>query len=377
MSSLSATLSRGAVGTLAEPAVLRDEWNDFVASFPAGDIVQSAAWADAKSVLGYRSVLAVHREGTQIAGGAAVLVRQVAPLLAVGYVPRGPLVAPGVDAARVVDVIERAARRAGVSVLVVQPPVGGEATANVLARRGYVAGAPEVAPSVTMSVDIAPEPETIMARMAPGRRRSVRQAVARGVSVRFGGRADLEAFHALAAETARRQQFSPVSLAELKAQWDALHGCDAIRLVLAEHEERMLAGIVVTTFGRTVTFRHTGWNGERPDLQANVACHWFAMQWARQAGYTDYDLGGVERSIAMRIEQGESLLADFQRSPAGYKAAFGGRLVWAPLSYLKVIHPLLGPLARPFLPALLERGYLRRAATMLRRGGTTPTDQPA
>ena len=368
MAAISVALRSDDASTGAGQPALRDAWDGFVAGCPAGDIVQTTAWSDAKGDVGYRTVLAVHREGPRIVGGAAILVRRVAPLLSVGYVPRGPLAVAGTDPARIVATVEDEALKAGVTALIVQPPAGGEALAEALVARGYVAGAPEVAPSATLVVDLAAEPEAILARMAPYRRRNVRQALHRGTKVRFGGRADLEAFHTLAEATSRRQQFAPLSLDELRAQWDALRARDAIHLVLAEHEDRVLAGIVVTAFGRTVTFRHTGWNGERPDLQPNVACHWFAMQWARDAGFVSYDLGGIERSLAARLRGGESRLAELQRGPAGYKAAYGGALVWAPEAHLKVLNPLLGPLTRPFLPTLIGRGHLRRVAAILRRG---------
>jgi peptidoglycan pentaglycine glycine transferase (the first glycine) len=275
-------------------------WDQFVAATPGGDLVQTTVWGRAKEATGFAVTVAASSRGGDIEGGALLVMKRFGPLGSVGYVARGPVIADDDprQVERVLCELERTAREHRVRHLVIQPPEGGEQIAAALAARGYTADAPDVSPSATIVIDLTASPDTILGRMSSTRRRSVRQALRRGVRVRPGGAQDLDAFHALHLATARRQGFAPLSRAYLQAQWEALRPQGAVEFFMAELEDRPLAGIWNTVFGDTMTYRIPAWSGEEPSLQPNVACHWLAIEWARERGYRRYDLGG---SALMRM----------------------------------------------------------------------------
>lgn len=347
------------------------EWDRFVATVPGGDVVQTTAWAHAKRATGFEVTRVVSRRGDgTIVGGGFVVMKRFGPLGAVGYVARGPLLAPEAAGAigRVLDDVERAARARGVLHLVVQPPFEGEAITNELAARGYTEDAPDVAPSATLVIDLAPDLDAILAGMSSARRRAVRQALKRGVQVRPGDERDIAVFQALHVITAERQGFGPLSVAYLREQWAALRPSGAVQLIMAEHGGRALAGIWLSAFGDTVTYRIPAWNGEEPQLQANVACHWEAIRWAKAQGYRWYDLGGIDRRYVEQMRAGESLRSGNEHSPAAFKVGFGGELRLLPRASQLTFDPLVRRVVRAGL-SLAGRSRLARAfLTRLRNG---------
>ena len=63
-------------------------WDDFVEITPGGHYLQTAGWANVKSVLGYRTARITISRDEQIMGGASILIRPIPILGAVGS-PKG------------------------------------------------------------------------------------------------------------------------------------------------------------------------------------------------------------------------------------------------------------------------------------------------
>jgi hypothetical protein len=268
----------------------------------------------------------------------------------------------------VLDEIERAAHRLAVRHLIVQPPAGGEAMAEALAARGYTADAPGVAASATLLLDLADDADALLAGMSSSARRSIRLAQRRGVWLRHGDGADLELFHRLHAATAARRGFAPLSMAYLRHHWEALHACDAVRLIFACHAGTPFAAVWLTAFADTVTARLSGWTGEWAHLHGGAACEWEAIRWAKQAGYRLYDAGGVEAAFARTLLAGEPLPEAMLRSPSAFKAAFGGKPALFPAAWQRTLSPLARPIVRALMAGLGRGEVLRRCIERLRKG---------
>jgi lipid II:glycine glycyltransferase (peptidoglycan interpeptide bridge formation enzyme) len=363
------------------PGAAERAWESFVAQADGGDVVQSAAWGRSKDAMGFRVAIAVcHEPDGGILGGGLVVAKRLTllggrlPLVTVGYVARGPLVASEDPArvTRVLDAIEATARELGVAHLVVQPPAGGEAIATALAARGYAAGAMPVAPTCTLVIDLAPDVDTLFAGLSSSQRRNLRKARKLGVQVRSGDHGDLRAFHALHAATAERHGFRPLSLAYLERQWQALRPLGAIELFLAaapDASDRPIAGEMVTAYGGTVTTKVTGWNGEVPTLQPTATCIWEAITWAKAAGYRRFDLGGLDPAAGQLLLAGErEREALGERNPAAFKARFGGSVHMMPEAAQRTFNPVLGAAFRVVWRQLAASPHLKRFLNGLRNG---------
>lgn len=318
-----ATSPRGIVSL--EGASRNEEWDAFVARTPGGDLVQTTMWAATKQRLGLETDLVLVRNtaGSCVAGGLLV-VKRLRAGISVAYVARGPVAdrsSPWASTLAVSSIVDRA-RALGVSYLIVQPPEGGEQIDQALLRRGFQAGAPQVAPGATIRLDLTQSDEQLLLGMSEMRRRNIRRSGREDVDISISS--DVELFHRLHTATAVRQGFQPLSLEYLGHQWTELAESGHLMILLARHKERPVAGLWLTSFNGIVTFRLAGWDASVPSPKhVNEALHWSAIQRARRAGARTYDLGGFDREIAERLQRVESLPDDFTRSHSFFKLGFG------------------------------------------------------
>lgn len=137
---------------------------------------------------------------------------------------------------------------------------------------------------------------------------------------------------------------------------------------MAHHDGRLLAAIWLTAFGDTVTYRLPGWSGAGGNLQPNVACHWGAIQWAREHGYRYYDLGGIERRYAELLAAGRPVPDALLRSHANFKTRFGAELVLLPTAWQLTFNPLARAVVRATYARLSRYQAFDRLLTRLRSG---------
>jgi peptidoglycan pentaglycine glycine transferase (the first glycine) len=103
-------------------------------------------------------------------------------------------------------------------------------------------------------------------------------------------------------------------------------------LLLAEHDNRLLAGVLVHHFGREATYLYGASSNESRNLMPNHLLQWEAMQWGKSRGASRYDMFG----IADTDDENEAL-AGVTR----FKAGFGGEAVRYAGAFERVYHPLI------------------------------------
>jgi peptidoglycan pentaglycine glycine transferase (the first glycine) len=307
------------------------DWDRFVERCPGGDLVQTTAWATTKRGVGMQtSLTTAHGSDGEIVGGGLVIIKEVLTGVRLGYVPRGPVINGGSDsAATVVDGLISSARSKGVQLLIIQPPLGGEACEPALTARGFEPGCPGVAPEATIRLDLTRTDEQLLAGMSEMRRRNVRKAMKSQLVIEQDD--DVALFQRLHSATAARQRFVPIDLATLRAQWDVLAPAGHCAMFIARHEGKPVAGLWLTSFAGVVTFKLAGWDASIDSVKnANEALHWTAMRWARSTGAHTYDLGGFDRRATELITAGQALPPEFTKTPAFFKLGFGGTPILLP-----------------------------------------------
>jgi lipid II:glycine glycyltransferase (peptidoglycan interpeptide bridge formation enzyme) len=305
-------------------------WDEFVASCPGGDLVQTTAWAATKRAVGQETSLVTLNDQSRIVGGGLIIARRLPAGLRVGYVSRGPLVdSPRAAAERVLDEVIGMARSMGVRLLIVQPALGGEAMDGALAARGFEPGCPPVAPEATIQLDLTRSEDELLEGMSSMRRRNIRKAVSSELSVERSH--DVELFQRLHSATARRQGFVPIDITTLRAQWDGLAPGGHCALFIARTAGTPVAGLWLTAFAGVVTFKLSGWDAQADGgRNANEALHWAAIRWARANGAKRYDLGGFDRRAAELIIARQPLPEAFTRTAGYFKLGFGSSVVLLP-----------------------------------------------
>lgn len=327
-------------------------WDALVASDLHGHLLQTWAWGELKSAFGWTPLrVAVARDGALVAGAQA-LYRRLGPLT-LGYIPKGPALAEDSPeaAALLWQGLRRASRRMRAVSLKVEPEWRDAETQRHawLRAHGLRPSAECIQPRRTVIVDLRGEEEALLARMKPKWRYNIRLSMRRGVTVREGGEADLGAFHRLMEITGRRDGFGIHSAAYYRRAWALFASEDRARLLLAEYEGELLAGLLAYAFNGQAWYLYGASGEAHRDLMPNHQLQWRAMQWARSLGCTQYDLWGITDEDPASPT---AALSGVER----FKLGFGGEVVRYVGAY---DHDYAPPLAWALRRALaLRRGAL-------------------
>ena len=338
-------------------------WDDLIAAAPGGHVLQSWAWGELKAHFGWRvqrvAVRAdgAHQSGSRISGGSGEsggLLEPVAQVLyrslpgglgSIAYVPKGP---PGdLDdqsaLVELLDAIRPLARQQHAICLKLEPNLEDDpALARRLQALGFRPSPHTVQPRRTILVNLDAEPEALLKRMKQKTRYNIRLAGRRGVTVRPGDEADLPAFCHLLELTAERDGFGIHSRAYYETAHRLFVPLGQGRLLLAENEGQLLAGLVVFALGDTACYMYGASSSEGRNLMPTYLLQWEAMLWAKERGCRLYDLWGVPDEDEAILEAEFTQRSDGLWGVYRFKRGFGGRLVrtlgawdlvYAPLRY--------------------------------------------
>jgi lipid II:glycine glycyltransferase (peptidoglycan interpeptide bridge formation enzyme) len=114
-----------------------------------------------------------------------------------------------------------------------------------------------------------------------------------------GSPPDLPAFHALYAETARRDGFVPRPLAYFELMFTALleEEPDRIRLYLARHEGDLVAATTWVRVGTHAWYSYGASSAAKREVRGSNAIQWQMIKDAIAAGAKVYDLRGITDTL--------------------------------------------------------------------------------
>lgn len=164
--------------------------------------------------------------------------------------------------------------------------------------RPFVKPAADVQPPDTVVLDLKPTLDEILGRMKKKTRYNIRLAEKKGVVVKEGTLADLEAWYALYEETSRRDKIALhsfnyyKSLFELSAA-DPAAQAPRVHLLLAFFEGKLLAGNVVLVHRTQGVYLYGASSNEHRNLMAPYALQLKGIELCKAAGCETYDLFGI------------------------------------------------------------------------------------
>jgi serine/alanine adding enzyme len=325
------------------------DWDRFMATHPSGHALQSSSWGALKGEYGWRPRLLAVTSPAGIRAGALLLLQRRYGVSA-AYTPRGPLFSGDhVVDELLLDGLARAARAARAVFLRIEPnvledaPIAGALHSTLLLRQ-FQAIDP-IQPRSSIHLDLAAEPDRLLAGMSKGHRADIKRSAREGVAVRAGeGAADLEAFYAILESTSRRNQFGIHERGYYAAALG--HFGDAARLWLAERGGAVEATALTIAYGSESLYLYSGSTAAGLESGAQHAIQWEAIRWARARGCSHYDFWGVPDSLGQsaaepdpatraRLEEaarGDPLFGVFR-----FKKGFGGRVVRYMPAYDRVL----------------------------------------
>src|SRR5690606_8397455 len=133
-------------------------------------------------------------------------------------------------------------------------------------------------------------------------RRNIRKSEKFEVTIREGGRADIDSFNAMTAETGQRDDFGvhephyyERAYALFVPQGDAV-------LLMASHAEMDLAGVFVFRVGQQAWYQYGASRDLERQRMASFAAQWAGIEWALRQGCTSYDMVGVPDEEPAELE---------------------------------------------------------------------------
>ena len=289
-------------------------------------LLQSSGWARLKAATGWTAERYLLEDDRGRRGLAQVLFRRSAGGLTVAYASRGPL-CDATDLPAAIAALREPASRHPTLALICDPEVPDDA-----ALRGALAGAGIrrapvfVQPRRTLLVDLAREPEDLLAAMRKKTRQYIHKAERAGVATEET--ADLERFHRILRVVGERDRFAIHDLAYFTSLRDAFG--DRMHLLIARVGSDDAGALLVLRIGDRAWELFGGWSGAHTESRPFYLLKWRSLLRMRQLGIRRYDMWGL-------AEGAEDPLAGVEN----FKLGFGGETVeWIGLLETPVVRPL-------------------------------------
>jgi peptidoglycan pentaglycine glycine transferase (the first glycine) len=326
-------------------SVQRQQWDAFVANAPSGHLLQSWGWGELKAHSGWSPLRLALWHGDDIVAAASILRRTAAHLpLRIGhlaYIPKGPVIdwSDSLLCATFFSQLTAYLHKQSAIALRMEP--GEETLAGDWISKLQMHSAPPVQPLRTIMLDLAPSEEMLLAQMKEKWRYNVRLAARKGVTVRVAETpADVDAWYRLLQATGERDQFGIHSSNYYLDAWHIFAPHNQARLLLAEYDGQLLAGIFVGLFARQAIYLYGASSNEQRQLMPNYLLQWEAIRWARQQGAHSYDFWGIPATDA----EDEAMAGVYR-----FKRGWGGRIVQFSGCYEAVYRPLAMNIASRFM----------------------------
>jgi peptidoglycan pentaglycine glycine transferase (the first glycine) len=318
------------------------EWDRFVSEH-SGSHLQSSLWARVKKPLGWEAVRLVAQEQGEIVAGMQILLRRMAPLGVVAYVPRGPVFRE--QQSHVVEQLYqdlvRVVQGEQIQYLNIQPTWQGDCFADYAVAQGFRPSQVHVAPPATTMLDLTQGLDTLWANIKKKRRRAIRYAMSKELSVREGCYTDIDTFYTLLTEVARRRKGKIFTKTYYENMWCVLHQAGYLRLFILEYQGKPVTMHWVIGFGDTLVSKLAAWSGEHGELHPNELLEWSVIQWAKAQGYQYYDFEGIHPAAAQALLADQPLPTTLAQSATSFKLSFGGQPVLFPPAVDRFFHPVL------------------------------------
>ncbi len=314
------------------------EWDQFVVGQSRAHVLQLSGWGALKSQFGWDSTIVALAEGQTLLGGALVLLKSLPLRLGkMASVPMGPYVT---DEGLMAELTQAIGKETGAAFLKIEPGHFHEDRAPDLASMGFVPSPQSIQPANTIQIDINGDDDGILKRMNQGTRRKIRKSQKSDISYNEGRRAELEAFFRLMQATGERNAFGVHSAAYYVEVFD-LFIPDFGTLLMAQHDDQLLAAIMVFALGDTAWYFYGASSREKSNLYASYGLQWRAIQWAKARGCKTYDMWGIPDQDEESLEAQFKERSDGLWGVYGFKRGWGGEVRRSAGSWDLVFNPLV------------------------------------
>ena len=313
------------------PIVTQADWLAFTGHHPQVHLLQTAAWGELKSEFGWWSTRIIAGQS-----GVQVLLRSLPLGFSMAYIPKGPI---GSRWDALWPEIDHVCHTSRAVFLKVEPddwvlPDGEES--NILPA-AFRPSRHSIQPRRTILVDLSMSEDAIIARMKQKTRYNIRLAERK--DVRVGPTDDVDAFYKMMTVTGQRDGFGVHTKQYYQRAYELFHPLGMCTLLAAEHQGRLLAGLMVFVSGQRAWYLYGASTNLERNRMPTYLLQWEAMRWAKAKGCTQFDLYGVPDENEDILEAQFPQRADGLWSVYRFKRGFGGEIKRAARAHDRVYIP--------------------------------------
>jgi FemAB-related protein (PEP-CTERM system-associated) len=146
-------------------------------------------------------------------------------------------------------------------------------------------------------LSLTPNPEDIWSQMRKPVQHQIKKSRKLGVQVRIAERREeVEHYYQLHLQTRSKKHGMPTQPAAFfYGLWDNFAAQDAMKVLLAEHEGTIIAGMVILASGTTVRYAYGASDERYLKLAPNNLLMWKTIEWGCEHGYQFLDMGRTAR----------------------------------------------------------------------------------
>lgn len=283
-------------------------WDEFVNNHPLTSIHQSSLWGRFQAKIPSRGkywIIVLQKITASSILAGTLLIRHALPKgYCWLYAPRGPLLdyenekAANEQMKMLLKEIEKIAKEEKAVFLRIDPLIE-----NTTKFSGFKTTPYGFQPQHTLVLDLKKSEEELLKEMKPKGRYNIKIAEQKGVQIREVNdpnsktfNHDLDAFYDLISETTQRDNFSGHDKNFYKNFLKTLAPEKKATLYLADYNGKVIAGILMTFFGKTATYYYGASGNEDRNVMAPYLLQWHAIKEAKKNGFEVYDFFGIAPS---------------------------------------------------------------------------------
>lgn len=275
----------------ATPSEL-SSWNDRIINNPDdGNVFQGYEFAEQKKTSGWTPRF-ITTDDLSIA-----VLEKIIPIIGrLWYIPKGPGVAAVDQLQAILPKLRLFARAHGVFAVKIEPELPRDQS-PALSDLGLIKVRPVQPNFSTVTIDLTPSIDDIMARLNQKGRHAIKRAERDGVTVQQVPASDEHCWqmYQLLAETARGS-FTIRDYGYYKSFWQRYVNAGQGQFFFAYDGERLVATAFAIVYGHKSTYKDGASVRERTVYGASHLLQWHVIKWAKSQGAHIHDLCGAPPS---------------------------------------------------------------------------------
>lgn len=342
------------------------EWDAFVAGTPGGHYAQTSLWSQVKASLGWHALRIVISRQDKIVAGAQILIHPLTLAGAIGYVPKGPILAQSPILARadtrlpglILQELKQVAKRLRVQYLAVELPINGEALAPHLLQTGFCRDTFAVEPAALVRLDLLQNSIGRLGLIGQNNFTHLASREPTNFTFREGAEADLPALYQLLQAGARSESSTCFEEEYLLEMWRILHAHQSVKLFLAEHAGEMVAAQFAILLGDTIVGKFIAWSEKQGTDYAQALLYGAVSKWAKGAGFRYYIVEQGTPMVELNLHHKGLSAPPLNSMDTLHKLNLEGEVKHYPGVYTYMYNPFLKWTYRAVLPKLIHSSPL-------------------